>query len=381
MLDQAINDYLLWMIARGYAQSSRDDVERVLKHFSAFVNSRNIPWESIFTFDTLRAFRKQTGLIKVYGIRGLSTYLFHQKRISQPIQRETHRLPQIYEKYLLYYEKVCQVCRPLILSARRVLTALDKYLQKRHIPLVTITIEQLDTFLVEYTANFAPGTCREYRCSLRGFLRYLYQEKEIKKDLASLLGCAPLYAEGIPPKFLRSHELKQLFRSLDTSSAKGIRTYALIYCAYTLGLRHKEISLMRLDDISFSRQELIIGERKAKNPIKLPLPETTIKAIAAYIIGVRPKSDERHLFLSLRAPYIPLSPSRVGKIITSAIEKANIPGSAYWLRHTYAQHLLESGASIFEIKEMLGHTRIKSSKQYLHIHTKLMREVIFDETL
>jgi site-specific recombinase XerD len=62
------------------------------------------------------------------------------------------------------------------------------------------------------------------------------------------------------------------------------------------------------------------------------------------------------------------------------MQKANLDATAYWLRHTYAQNLLESGASIFEIKEMMGHDRIQSSKRYLHIHTKLMREVICDET-
>jgi site-specific recombinase XerD len=57
----------------------------------------------------------------------------------------------------------------------------------------------------------------------------------------------------------------------------------------------------------------------------------------------------------------------------------NIPGSAYWLRHTYAQNLLERGASIFEIKEMLGHESIISAEKYLHVHTNLMREVLFDD--
>ena len=60
---------------------------------------------------------------------------------------------------------------------------------------------------------------------------------------------------------------------------------------------------------------------------------------------------------------------------------AGLKSTAYWLRHTYAQNLLESGVSIFEIKEMMGHDRIQSTKRYLSIHIKMMREVLFDETL
>ena len=67
--------------------------------------------------------------------------------------------------------------------------------------------------------------------------------------------------------------------------------------------------------------------------------------------------------------------------LRKALKKAGLNASAYWLRHTYAQNLLEAGASIFDIKEMLGHDKIESTKRYLCVHTKLMRQVLFDETL
>ena len=60
---------------------------------------------------------------------------------------------------------------------------------------------------------------------------------------------------------------------------------------------------------------------------------------------------------------------------------AGLKASPYRLRHSYAQHLLSAGASIYEIKEMLGHDDIESTQKYLHVHTKLMREVLFNETL
>jgi site-specific recombinase XerD len=71
----------------------------------------------------------------------------------------------------------------------------------------------------------------------------------------------------------------------------------------------------------------------------------------------------------------------VGRYIQEAMHKAGLNASPYWLRHSYAQHLLSAGASIYEIKEMLGHRHIESSRKYLHIHTDLMREVIVDELL
>jgi site-specific recombinase XerD len=63
------------------------------------------------------------------------------------------------------------------------------------------------------------------------------------------------------------------------------------------------------------------------------------------------------------------------------MRELNLPATAYWLRHTYAQNLLEAGASLYEIKEMLGHDTIETTRKYLHIHIELMRKVLFDETL
>ncbi len=74
-----------------------------------------------------------------------------------------------------------------------------------------------------------------------------------------------------------------------------------------------------------------------------------------------------------------MSATALGDHLRKAVRKAGLRSSAYWLRHTYAQNLLESGASIFEIKEMLGHDKIESTKLYLHVHIKLMRKVLFDE--
>jgi site-specific recombinase XerD len=110
------------------------------------------------------------------------------------------------------------------------------------------------------------------------------------------------------------------------------------------------------------------------------MPEQTVKTIAAYVIGARPQSAHRRVFLTRLPPFRPMSPNGVGRHITKAMKNSGLFSTAYWLRHTYAQTLLEAGCSIFEIKEMLGHDKIESTKLYLHVHIKLMRKVLFDET-
>ncbi|WP_207689780.1 tyrosine-type recombinase/integrase [Desulfonema limicola] len=100
-----------------------------------------------------------------------------------------------------------------------------------------------------------------------------------------------------------------------------------------------------------------------------------------YIIGARPESRARELFLGLYPPYEPVTVYVIRSSISQLMRKAGVLGTPYSLRHTYAQNLLESGASIYEIKEMLGHDSLKSTKKYLHVDIKLMRKVLFNDTI
>jgi len=382
-LGKAIADYLLWMISTGYSQSTVYHYKRILKYFLKYTKTRQIRWDDVFTFDTLNAFEKKLALANQSApVRGLSRYLYQQKKILSPIKKRQERLPDIYEEYLIYYEKTRKVGQDMLRLTKKILSGLNNYLQKENIAFSNLKIEQLDEFLNTYNTGYAAKTHRRHRACLRGFLKYLYHERNIiRKDLGSLLVGAPLFAYANPPRFLRPNEIANLFSSLSFSTPKDLRTNAMVYLAYTLGLRPKEISLIRLNDICFRKGEITIAERKNTNPIQLPMPEDTLKAIAAYIIRARPKSEQRALFLNLRPPYRPVSHASVSSLITSAVRNTGVCQTGYSLRHTYAQNLLETGASIYEIKEMLGHDGIQTSRRYIHIHTKLMRKELFDEIL
>ena len=297
-------------------------------------------------------------------------------------ERIEGQLGRVIEEYLLYQHKTHQTSHRQLRQIRTVLIALHAFVENHHIKLGDLNIETLDAFLAEYLANYKESTCANYRSCLRGFLNYLFHERKLTPtNLAPLIVGAPRFSKAKPPCFLRPHELKRLFAGLKHSSASDLGSNAMVHLAYTLGLRPLEISLLHLDDIFFKAAELCIRNRKNNNPVRLPIPENTLKAIAAYLVGGRPKSDHRHLFLTLCPPFGPMSQNTVSQAINSCLGKAGIPYSAYGLRHTYAQNLLEAGLSLYEIKEMMGHDSIESTKKYLHVHIKLMREVLFDETL
>jgi len=379
-LQQVIDAYLQWMKDQGHPDSTCDDHQRELEHLIAFVQHGRWGWDQIFSLDVLILFQKQVG--KSYGraLRALSWYLFIHQKIKRPIEKHFVPLPPAYEQYLAYRQKSGQVTERTVKQIRRVLVAFCRYLKNDDIDLGNLKIDQVDDFLAQFLVGFAPASCRLYRGYLKGFLRYLYHQKNtISRNLAPLVVSRRLYAQHKPPKFLRPGEIQKLFDGLSLSSATAIRTHAMVHLAYFLGLRPIEIHHIGLDDICFTKAELTIRRRKNDNPMVLPIPPAVLKAVSAYMIGARPQSKCRTLFLSHQSPHGPLCAGAVAYYMTAAIRQAGINGTAYWLRHTYAQNLLESGATIFEIMQMLGHDKIESTKVYLHVHIKLMRKVLFDE--
>ena len=377
----AILDYFSWLSGARESKHFRE----VLIDFTIFSTQKGIGWDDMFTFETFREFRKYTRLKKTsHALCGLSAYLHDKCAVARPLAIPHYQvgLPDIYEAYLIHVGQVRELSRGSIGSIRRVLASLHQYLEGKRIDLASIKIEHLDAFLREFDKPFALQTRKGYRNHLRGFLKYLYFERRLlRADLAPLLVGPPDFGQAKPPKFLRRWEVDRLLLSLTLETPTEIRTYAMVHLAYTLGLRPVEISAIRLDDISFQRAELTVPRRKTNQPAILPLPEKTLKAVAAYVLNARPASDSREVFLTASRPHKPVSPPTVIHHIAKAIRKAGLSATTYWLRHSYAQHLLQIGRTIYEIKEMMGHKSIQSTQRYLHIHTVLMRKVIFDETL
>ena len=378
-LSRAIDAYLCWMASAQYSQNTIDLYQWTLKHYIEFANASNV--NDLFTYETLKRFESaaQPKSVSLSPIRGLARYLFENNQLEAPIKTLPERLPDSYEQYLAHYEDTRNVDTTTIRRCRNVFLSLHRHLNNDD--LSKLTIEQIDTFLKHHNAGYSPVSQRHHRSCIRGFLQYLYCQKVIRRDLATLLTGPPFYAQAKPPRFLRRKEVEHFFSSLRWDCPKDVRCNAMIYSAYTLGLRPKEISLISLDDIAFAKKEIILPNRKNTVPLQLPLPEEALKAIIVYITHVRPQTDHRILFLTFTAPYRPVSRYTVSYDISTSLHKAGISESAYCLRHTYAQNLLEAGASIFQVKEMLGHDRIQTTRRYIHVHTQLMRKRLFNETL
>jgi len=141
-----------------------------------------------------------------------------------------HLLPKICQRYLDYYSHQVRG-QQSVRGMQRIVTSLDIYLKKSCVPLNELSIQKVDQFLALYNTNYSIGTAKSNRSYLRQFLRYLYLNKYLKKDLAPLIVSPPEFGQLKPIKFLRAHEVQNLFDRLDLSTAKDLRTNAAIHLA------------------------------------------------------------------------------------------------------------------------------------------------------
>ena len=184
-LKQAISDYLQWMKSVGYVRKTRQSYLSQLNQFVFFNKNTTISWQQLFTSDCLEAFKRITEQSALTAINGLARYLFCQGKIPQPLANRPPPidLPKIYEDYLSYQQTHRQATTRRISSIKRVLVAFDQYLQAHKIDLGSLKIEQVDAFMAEFLAPFAAASCKIYRCNLRGFLTYLYQQRSDRKSV------------------------------------------------------------------------------------------------------------------------------------------------------------------------------------------------------
>jgi len=169
------------------------------------------------------------------------------------------------------------------------------------------------------------------------------------------------------PKVLSGDELARLFRSLTNKKHK-----AMLFTAYSAGLRVSEVASLKIKDIDSGRMQIFISRAKGKKDRYVPLSPILLDILRNYIKSYQP-GPVKYLFESERTR--DAYPVRtIQKIFQAAKQKAKIQKDIgiHGLRHSFATHLLEKGTDILYIKELLGHFDIKTTERYLHVSNNSM---------
>ncbi len=258
---------------------------------------------------------------------------------------------------------------------------LEQFLQAHHptIQLEEITTSILQSFL-QWIHELGMSATSQSRIvsGLKGFFKYLMLEDILSINPTELLE-SPKTSRKLPDT-LSVEELDLLFNSLDLSKPEGTRNKAILEVMYSCGLRVSELTELRISHI-YAQEQCIRVIGKGNKERLIPIGSSALKYISIYAENIRVQIKvankcEDILFLNRRGGK--LSRVMIFYIIKKATEQAGIRKNIHphTLRHSFATHLVEGGADLRAVQEMLGHESITTTEIYTHLDREFLRETL-----
>jgi integrase/recombinase XerD len=215
--------------------------------------------------------------------------------------------------------------------------------------------------------------------AIRAFLRYAGSRKWCSSSIADSIQGPRIYAQENVPSGPSRDEIKLLVSSLDTDKPADIRSRAVIMLFAIYGLRASEVSRLRLEDIDWEHDQLVVRRYKQRYSQLYPLVPAVGDAIVRYLKQVRPQCRYRELFITLLAPRRPMSCASLYSAVARPMQRLGIKSlphrGPHALRHACAAHLLSEGFTLKEIGDHLGHRSPSATRIYAKVDLAGLREV------
>lgn len=268
-------------------------------------------------------------------------------------------------------------------SIEAYLTDLDKltrFIESEGKDYTDITYQDLQQFVAQLRdIGIHPRSQARIISGVKSFYRFMLLDEYITVDPTELLESPKI---GLKlPEVLTVNEINDILDSIDLSLPEGHRNRAMLEVLYSCGLRVSELTSLRYSDVYFD-EGFIKVEGKGSKQRLVPISDTAIREIKNYLrdrnlVAIK-KGYEDILFLSRRGTG--LSRIMVFHVIKQQAEMAGIKKnvSPHTFRHSFATHLLEGGANLRAIQDMLGHEKITTTEIYTHIDREFLRKEILE---
>ena len=213
---------------------------------------------------------------------------------------------------------------------------------------------------------------------IRAWFKWLTRQNHILYNPASELDL-PRLEKRLPKHVLNQPEVETILNQTNTNDALGLRDRAILETLYSTGMRRMELIGLKLYDIDVDRGTVMIRQGKGKKDRMIPIGERALAWIDKYLIEVRPELvtgiDEGVLYLTNLSE--PFTPNRLTQLVRNYVQSAEIgkTGACHLFRHTMATLMLEHGADIRFIQEMLGHADVSTTQIYTQVSIRQLKEI------
>lgn len=232
-----------------------------------------------------------------------------------------------------------------------------------------------------YKYNYKKTTISRKISALRTFYKYLYREHFV--DLNPISGISGPKKDKILPKFLTKDEIEQILNNVNIESPAGYRNRAILELLWATGMRISELSGLNYGDLNLEQNEIRVFGKGAKERIVL-VSQRAKSYLQRYIQNARSLVAQGFNIGELRedSPVFinntgyRLNPKTIRNVINSIVEKISLPKKVtpHVFRHSFATYLIENGADLRVVQELLGHASISNTQIYTHISTKHLTE-------
>ncbi|MBU8967902.1 tyrosine recombinase XerC [Bacillus altitudinis] len=242
-----------------------------------------------------------------------------------------------------------------------------------------VSYQDTRIYLTEaYEKGLTRRTISKKVSALRSFYKFLLREQLVKEN-PFLLVSLPKQDKRIP-SFLYEEELKELFTVSDVNTPLGQRNQAILELLYATGMRVSELCSLKESDLDLSMDTVLVHGKGSKQRY-VPFGSYAHEALSTYLEDGRQKLKvkgkdraDSHVFLNQRGA--PLTDRGVRFILTELMKKASgtLHIHPHMLRHTFATHLLNEGADLRSVQELLGHSNLSSTQVYTHVSKDSLRK-------
>lgn len=281
------------------------------------------------------------------------------------------------DNFIRYLSIERELSESTIESYTRDLHQFKKYLDNNYInEYSSINKSIILTYLMFLQKNGKSlSTISRNLASIRNFYNYLLNEGIVKKD--PTINIKTPKQQRKLPKILTEKEMNILLEQPDLNTAKGVRDKAMLELLYAAGIRVSELINLKIQDINLDTGYIICLSGTVSERI-VPIGKYSIEIISKYLNDFRNqfnKNNEDFLFLNYHGNK--LSRQGLWKIIKSYAKKANIKKkiTPHMIRHSFAVHLLQNGADLKSVQEMLGHSDISTTQVYSQLNKSKINDI------
>lgn len=279
--------------------------------------------------------------------------------------------------FMIYLHTIKKTSENTEMSYRRDLVKVQHFMEEQGIDdIKKISATNLNSYVLYLEKNhFSAATISRNIASLKAFYHYMYKEGMVREDVSERLKAPKI--EKKMPEILSMDEVVKLLEQPGGDTPKEIRDKAMLELLYATGIRVTELITLKVSDVNLQLGYIMCHD-SAKERV-IPFGNEAKGALIRYLEGTRAAmiSDPDSIYLFANCSGQPMSRQGFWKLIKYYAKKAGIAAdiTPHTLRHSFAAHLVENGADLRSVQEMLGHSDISTTQIYANMNHNRLREV------